>query len=338
MERTRQTSNTSTNALKSDPFYIKEEEFMLDLYPQGHCEATKGFVSGFLERRKGRSYYSGSFSEVSVSYKIIVTSGSKKIAACEHQEKDIYKIGDNWGYPELVSHQILEEHLKDDQLTITVTLTLHGKDIQRSSKHCLSNAAGAKNAAHGMLENLWIAYQDQIFCDFTIVSKEGKQFPCHKVVLASGSPVLKKLLNSGLKESKENKMEARMYDSDLLSVILKFMYKGVIEDDKLKARTKEVFMAANFYEMTHLKDVAEVELIKQMSLKNMLQMFLLADLHDAKELRLSSKNLIIENIQELMKDVDWKRKLSESNEPDLVFEILEGVADYGRPAKRTKFN
>ena len=41
-------------------------------------------------------------------------------------------------------------------------------------------------------------------------------------------------------------------------------------------------MAANFYEMTHLKDVAEVELIKQMSLKNMLQMFIMADMHDAK--------------------------------------------------------
>ena len=109
-------------------------------------------------------------------------------------------------------------------------------------------------------------------------------------------------------------------------------------DDKLKARAATIFMAANYYEVTTLKKLTELILIEQMDTENMLQRFLMADMHHAKELRVASKNLIIENSQELVKDEDWKLTISQSHDPDLVFEILEGMALSVRPNKKAKHN
>ena len=104
----------------------------------------------------------------------------------------------------------------------------------------------------------------------------------------------------------------------------------------MKSIPEEIFKAANYYEMTELKNIAEIELIEQLSLPNMLNMFLLADMHNAKDLKLSSKKLIIDNLEELVKDKDWKKKISESHDPELAFEIVDGLAAIGGVKKKQK--
>ena len=39
--------------------------------------------------------------------------------------------------------------------------------------------------------------------DVTLVAKDGKEFKAHREVLLNASPFFKKLLNSGMKETKE---------------------------------------------------------------------------------------------------------------------------------------
>ena len=111
---------------------------------------------------------------------------------------------------------------------------------------------------------------------------------------------------------------------------------GVIADEKLMENADKIFIAANYYEMATLKNIAELALIEQMDTGNMLKRFLMADMYDAKELRLAAKNLIIENAEKLVKDEEWKLTISQSHDTDLVFEILEGMALSGRPSKRAK--
>ena len=89
-------NGTSTKTLNSDSFCIKEEEYMLKLYPKGHNEAAEGYVrygctqiivciftitifSAFLELQKSGSSSSFNKKEVFVSFHIDVTSGSNKV-------------------------------------------------------------------------------------------------------------------------------------------------------------------------------------------------------------------------------------------------------------------
>ena len=66
-----------------------------------------------------------------------------------------------------------------------------------------------------------------MFCDFTLISKDRKSFHCHKIVLASRSPVLKAMLNSGMQEAKKQQLEIKNHESGLLANVLEFMYKGI---------------------------------------------------------------------------------------------------------------
>ena len=61
----------------------------------------------------------------------------------------------------------------------------------------------------------------------------------------------------------------------------------------------------------------------QVTIKNMVDMFVMADMYKASELKLATKKLIVQNSKELMKQKDWKQKFGSSNH--LVFEILESV-------------
>ena len=73
-----------------------------------------------------------------------------------------------------------------------------------------------------------------------------------------------------------------------------------------------------------------------MTTKNMLERFLMADMHDCKELRPASKKLIIGNLDVLVKDDDWKMTISKSHSPDLVYEILKETALSGRLNNESK--
>lgn len=61
----------------------------------------------------------------------------------------------------------------------------------------------------------------------------------------------------------------------------------------------------------------------QVTIRNMLEMFLLSDMYKAPELKKAAKKLIVQHSKELLKQKDWKLRLSDSKH--LVFEILESV-------------
>merc|ERR1712110_1219717 len=109
-------------------------------------------------------------------------------------------------------------------------------------------------------------------------------------------------------------MGPKNFDFDTMYLVLKFMYKG---------DTESIFMAADYYEINDLKKSCERVLMTQVTIKNMVDMFVMADMYKATELKLATRKLIVQNSKELMKQKDWKQKFGSSNH--LVFEILESV-------------
>merc|ERR1712173_219861 len=140
--------------------------------------------------------------------------------------------------------------------------------------------------------------------------------------------------NSGMQETMNQKMETKEHDSELIEILLEYMYKGAVSPSKMRKRTKEILMMANYYEIISLKKIVEVTLIEELDLGNMLEMFILADMYDAQELRLASKNLIMDNLHQLVNIEGWK----ETTSKNLVCEILEGIGDVRPPKKKAKLS
>merc|ERR1712141_628662 len=170
--------------------------------------------------------------------------------------------------------------------------------------------------------DLFKSFESQEFCDFEIVC-DDKVIKCHKVVLASRSPVFRAMLLHHMEESSKQKVEPKNFDFDTMYLVLKFMYRGEIEHTLLTKHAETIFKAADYYEIDDLKAACEKVLITQINIKNMLDMLVMADMYKAGELKSATKKLIVENSKELMEQKDWKLRFGSSQ--SLVFEVLESV-------------
>lgn len=171
-------------------------------------------------------------------------------------------------------------------------------------------------------EDLFKAFESQEFCDFDIVC-EDKVIKCHKVVLSCRSPVFKAMLLHNMEESTLQKVEPKNFDFDTMYLVLKYMYKGEIEKALLDKHADSIFKASDYYEINDLKKICEKILIRQVTINNMVDMLVMADMYKAPDLKTATMKLIVHNSKELMKQKDWKLKFGSSSH--LVFEILESV-------------
>ena len=68
-----------------------------------------------------------------------------------------------------------------------------------------------KNYGHHIIEKLQQWRHEEIHCDFTLISSDGKKFPAHRSVLAASSEYMNALITGAFKE--------RMHDHATLDCI-----------------------------------------------------------------------------------------------------------------------
>jgi len=227
-----------------------------------------------------------------------------------------------YGFPKMYSHEQInaKEVLEDGGvLDIRAVITFKGKvrnishKVEEKEEMVMSEAVGL---------DLYSSFQQQEFTDFEIVC-EDKNLQCHKVVLAARSPVFRAMLLNNMEESTRARVEPKEFNSQTMSMLLKFLYTGAVEQELLDKNAEAVFKAADYYEVTGLKQICEKSLMRKVTIGNMLEMLVLADMYKAPDLREATKSLIVANSKELLKKRQWKERLKESGH--LVFEILEAV-------------
>ena len=120
--------------------------------------------------------------------------------------------------------------------------------------------------------------------DFSI-KVEGKKIPCHKQVLAAFSPVMKGLLNSGMKESVENQLYETTFSYETMETVVHFMYNGgngeVETLYKTNANMMNVLKAAHYYEIPLLMKACQYALVNKLTSENSIDCFRVADLLSA---------------------------------------------------------
>ena len=91
---------------------------------------------------------------------------------------------------------------------------------------------------------------DDDLTDFSLKSG-NKVVKCHSVVLAAGSPVLKAMLRTQMKEASQREMKLDIFSPQILDIVVEYLYtRNVrIEKDMLL----ELIEAADFLEMIKLR-------------------------------------------------------------------------------------
>jgi len=295
--------------LESSQFSINGFKLCVNLYPNGRNEEEGGHVSLFLRN------------DNSVQLEVMC----EFILGRENSYKHSFsfnKINPNsgYGFPKMYSHDqiISKDILENDTLEIKAIVTFKGK--VKNICHTLEQKVLVSDATK-VGHDLYLSFEKQEFCDFSILCGD-KDIKCHKVVLASRSPMFRAMLLNEMEESSTQKVEMKNFDFEVMYMMIKFLYKGAIETHLLEKHVECIFKAADYFQVIDLKKICEQILIRQITLRNMLDLYILADTYKAQELKTIAKDLIVANSKEILKRRDWKSKLDSK---DLLFEILEAV-------------
>ncbi|XP_019640554.1 PREDICTED: LOW QUALITY PROTEIN: uncharacterized protein LOC109482311 [Branchiostoma belcheri] len=156
-----------------------------------------------------------------------------------------------------------------------------------------------------------------------VVQVDGREFPCHRAVLAS-TPYFKAMLLSNLTESSSRVIQLREIDSNSFSKILDFLYTGKIRIGK--DDVQDILQTAHMLQFDKILQYCREFINDNLDLSNCLGVMRLADMYDFPAIKRKARNMAVLNFSNVTQDEEF---LSLSVK-DLV-DLLEG--EHLKPVK-----
>ncbi|KAF6114175.1 inhibitor of Bruton tyrosine kinase [Phyllostomus discolor] len=140
-------------------------------------------------------------------------------------------------------------------------------------------------------------------CDVTMKSVDGKEFRCHKCVLCARLEYFHSMLSSSWIEASSCAALEMPIHSDILKVILDYLYTDeavVIKESQNVDFICSVLVVADQLLITRLKEICEVALTENLTLKNAAMLLEFAAMYNAEQLKLSCLQFIGLNMAALL--------------------------------------
>jgi hypothetical protein len=201
----------------------------------------------------------------------LVTSGGEIVNQSKGTISNFWyssKMGRLTNYKELVAKKF--KLLDKNKMTIVVRLDLIEKPKDASMKDAMSS----------QFEKL---FNNKKFSDFTLITSYGKEIPVHKNILSIRSPVFETMIETKMMESMEGKATIVDIDGKSLMEFLRFIYCGRVNN--IDEVAMDLIHAATKYDVLDLKPLCVASLVKNISIDNVMETMMLANLHDEKKLR-----------------------------------------------------
>lgn len=140
-----------------------------------------------------------------------------------------------------------------------------------------------------------------LFSD-VIFEVEGRDVPCHKVVITSRCPQFQAMFLSGMRESTAEKIPLDLHYPIFL-MFLEFLYTDDVDFTKVSPDDViELLGVANQYTLDQLTDRCDRELQKFIDFENVVVLFQAASLYHAERLRSSCVKFILRSYDKLEKE------------------------------------
>lgn len=161
------------------------------------------------------------------------------------------------------------------------------------------------------------------YSDVTLNVK-GKEFRCHKNILAAHSPVFAAMLEHDTKEKATGVVNIDDYDPETFADFLHFMYSG--SSQYLNSENViDLYIVADKYQVTELSKASTMYMIKNMSLETFCDVMALSLRYHDKELSEVATKFFLENSIYIAKTAKWLTFMKENVVAgnDLFLKVLE---------------
>lgn len=140
-------------------------------------------------------------------------------------------------------------------------------------------------------------------CDVTLKSEDGKEFPCHKSVLCARLEYFNSMLGNPWIEATSCSALEMPTSSEVLQVILEYIYTDESPTIKESLNVEfvcNVLVVADQLLITRLKEMCEVVITENLTLKNGAELLEFAAMYNAEQLKLSCLQFIVLNMAALL--------------------------------------
>ncbi|KAM4633285.1 inhibitor of Bruton tyrosine kinase isoform 2-T2 [Polymixia lowei] len=140
-------------------------------------------------------------------------------------------------------------------------------------------------------------------CDVTLKSEDGKEFPCHKSVLCARLEYFHSMLGNPWIEATSCTALEMPTSSEILQVILEYVYTDESPTIKECLNVEfvcNVLVVADQLLITRLKEMCEVAITENLTLKNAAELLEFAAVYNAEQLKLSCLQFIVLNMAALL--------------------------------------
>ena len=210
----------------------------------------------------------------------------------------------------------LSKYLFNDTLIIQVSATLLCISSPTKTTLRVECDVPPDNVRGDMLK----LYRDKALVDASI--KCGNQvFKVHKAILASQSPVFRKMFEVDMKEKRSGVIEISDPDvsPEVVSDLVTYLYTG--NAPGIQKQANELLKVAHLYEIPRLLKMSENELQKSITPDNVCNLLLLAELHAAHALKAKCMEFVHLNSGSVCKTPGWQEMKDKA--PGLLCEVLE---------------
>jgi len=309
-------------AIKSPDFHADGDgdvKWLIELLPNGDSEDHKGWISAFLHPKIGPEYRSpvnAKFTFTAVSDKDGKKVWSRTMESTFGPDEPYQ---DGYGWSKIVK---LADVLESNFFSLVCQLQYADPEpttkmsVLPSSQVPLSNEELPSSLSQNLEEILY----KRSGTDVCFIIK-GKEIKAHKWILSARSPVFAAMVESGMKESVENRVEIDDIAPDIFEALLRFIYTDRV--DLAQVDVQDLLVAANKYMIPLLKLECQKFLTERLTTENCVGMLALADLHNCVHLKRSALHFIRLHRDVIIQSDGWKN-LKQSR-PELVIDVLESL-------------
>uniref|UniRef100_UPI00398E4D0F kelch-like protein 40b n=1 Tax=Pristiophorus japonicus TaxID=55135 RepID=UPI00398E4D0F len=136
-----------------------------------------------------------------------------------------------------------------------------------------------------------------------VLKIKGKEFPCHRLVLAACSPYFRAMFLSELEESKKREIALEDVEPEIVAVLLHYIYTSEVQLSD--GNVQDVFTAANMFQIPSIFTVCVSYLQKRLGLSNCLAIFRLGLMLDCPRLAVGARDFVCEHFHLISKDQDF---------------------------------
>ncbi|KAJ0005917.1 hypothetical protein NQD34_015811 [Periophthalmus magnuspinnatus] len=283
--------------LKSSTFSSGPNDKMkwcLRVNPKGLDDESKDYLSLYL------LLVSCPKSEVRAKFKFsLLNAKREETKAMESQRAYRFVQGKDWGFKKFIRRDFLLDEanglLPDDKLTLFCEVSVVQDSVNISGQSNMNMLKVPECQLSDDLGNLWECSR---FTDCSLYVG-GQEFKAHKSILAARSPVFNAMFEHEMEESKKNRVDISDVDPEVFKEMMGFIYTG--KAPNLEKMADNLLAAADKYALERLKVMCEEALCNSLSVENVADTLILADLHSAEQLKAQAIDFINRQVSERKK-------------------------------------